>query len=59
MNTSKTYTKANISKDTLFWLFGVELGIIDCSISSLEELEKHVDEHYTVQQINDLVITVI
>ena len=59
MNTSKTYTKANISKDTLFWLFGVELGIIDCSVSSLEELEKYVDEHYTIQQINDLVITVI
>lgn len=50
------YTKANISKESLFWLFGVELGIIDCSIHSLKELEEYVDNHYTEQQIIDLTL---
>lgn len=49
------YTKANISEDSLFWVFGVELGIIDCSISSLKELEEYVDSHYTEQQILDII----
>nr|DAR28972.1 MAG TPA: hypothetical protein [Crassvirales sp.] len=54
--TSKTYTKANISEQTLFWLFGVELGIIDCSIDSLTKLEEYVDQHYTKQEIIDLTL---
>lgn len=54
-----TFTKANISEETLFWLFGVELGIIDCSIQSLTYLEQFVDQHYTKQQIIDLTLSVI
>jgi hypothetical protein len=54
-----TFTKANISEETLFWLFGVELGIIDCSIQSLTDLEQFVDQHYTKQQIIDLTLSVI
>lgn len=52
----KKYTKAQISGDELFWLFGVEMGIIDCSIHSYDDLEKFVDEHYTEQEIRDLVL---
>lgn len=52
----KTYTKAEISKESLFWLFGVELGMIDCSVSSLKELEQYVDEMYTKQEIVDLTL---
>jgi hypothetical protein len=54
-----TFTKANISEETLFWLFGVELGIIDCSIQSLTYLEQFVDQYYTKQQIIDLTLSVI
>jgi hypothetical protein len=54
-----TFTKANISEETLFWLFGVEFGIIDCSIQSLTDLEQFVDQHYTKQQIIDLTLSVI
>ena len=54
-----TFTKANISEETLFWLFGVELGIIDCSIQSLTYLEQFVGQHYTKQQIIDLTLSVI
>lgn len=56
MKTKRTYTKANISEQTLFWLFGVELGIIDCSIDSLIKLEEYVDKHYTKQEIIDLTL---
>lgn len=58
MKTKTTFTKANISKDVLFWLFGVELGIIDCSIKSLEDLEQYVDQHYTKQEIIDLTLNI-
>ena len=54
-----TFTKANISEETLFWLFGVELGIIDCSIQSLTDLKQFVDQHYTKQEIIDLTLSVI
>lgn len=54
-----TFTKANISEETLFWLFGVEFGIIDCSIQSLTDLEQFVDQYYTKQQIIDLTLSVI
>lgn len=54
-----TFTKANISEETLFWLFGVELGIIDCSIQLLTDLEQFVDQHYTKQEIIDLTLSVI
>lgn len=52
----KKWTKAGITKDTLFWLFGVEMGIIDCSIHSMDDLEAKVDKHYTKQQIIDLTL---
>lgn len=54
-----TFTKANISEETLFWLFGVEFGIIDCSIQSLTDLEQFVDQHYTKQEIIDLTLSLI
>lgn len=54
-----TFTKANTSEETLFWLFGVELGIIDCLIQSLTDLEQFVDQHYTKQEIIDLTLSVI
>lgn len=53
---NKKYTKAEIDQDTLFWLFGVELGCIDCSIHSLDALADYVDKHYTKQQIIDLTL---
>ena len=53
---NKKFTKAQISDDALFWLFGVELGAIDCSIHSLDELADYVDKHYTKQQIIDLTL---
>ena len=52
----RKYTKAHISHDDLFWLFGVEFGIIDDAISSMDDLEKYVDEHYTTQEIIDLTL---
>lgn len=54
-----TFTKANISEETLFWLFGVEFGIIDCSIQSLTDLEQFVDQHYKKQEIIDLTLSLI
>ena len=62
MNTKQTkthYTKASISGDTLFWLFGVELGIIDASIHSMEDLEAEVDRLYTKQEIQEMSYTII
>lgn len=56
MKTKTTFTKANISRNTLFWLFGIELGIIDCSIESINDLEQYVDQHYTKQEIIDLTL---
>lgn len=53
---SKLRTSAQISKESLVWLFGIELGIIDCSIHSVDELEQYVDTHYTKQQITDLTL---
>ena len=50
------WTTAGISKDTLFWLFGVEMGMVDCSIHSMEDLEDEVNKNYTKQQINDLTL---
>lgn len=49
-------TSAQISKESLVWLFGIELGIIDCAIHSIDELEQYVDTHYTKQQIIDLTL---
>lgn len=48
----KTYTKAKISFDTLFWFFGIEQGMIDCSIHTIDELEKAVDNKFTEEQIH-------
>lgn len=50
------YTKAGIDGNTLFWLFGVEMGFVDCSISNMDDLEAAVDAAYTKQQIIDLTL---
>ena len=50
----KTYTSANISEDVLFWLFGVELGYIDCSINSMEDLANAVESHHTKEEILEI-----
>ena len=49
-------TSAQISEESLLWLFGIEFGMIDCSIHSIDELEQYVDTHYTKQQIIDLTL---
>ena len=49
------YTKAGIDGNTLFWLFGVELGMADCSIASMDDLEAAVDAAYSEQEIIDLI----
>ena len=36
----------NIDNDTLFWVFGVELGMIDCSIHNMNELCEQVVNNY-------------
>lgn len=51
----KTYTSANISEDVLFWLFGVELGYIDGSINSMEDLANAVESHHTKEEILEIV----
>lgn len=50
----KTYTSANISEDVLFWLFGVELGYIDCGVNSMEDLANAVDSHHTKKEIIEM-----
>ena len=40
----KTYTKFNIDEYTLYWGFGIELGFVDCSVQSLDDLIAVVDE---------------
>lgn len=54
---SKTYTKANISRNTLVGLFGIEFGFIDCSRNTIEKLEKAVDDKYSKQEIIDLILS--
>lgn len=56
MAENKLRTSAQISEDEMFWLFGVEFGMIDCSINSMDDLEKLVDKQYTKQQIIDLTL---
>ena len=43
-----------ISDDALFWVFGVELGIIDCSIKTIDDLRQFVNEHYTQEQVDEI-----
>lgn len=50
LGTKKTYTKASIDCDTLFWVFGVEEGFIDCSCNSIEKLEEAVDKAYPTKE---------
>lgn len=50
------YTKAGIDGNTLFWLFGIEFGMVDCSINSMDDLEAAVDAAYSEQEIIDLVL---
>ena len=38
-----TYTKFNIDEYTLYWGFGIELGFVDCSVQSLDDLVAAVD----------------
>lgn len=59
MITNKTYTKANISKDMLVNLFGIEFGFIDCTTNTIDKLEQAVDNSYSKQEIIDLTICVI
>ena len=40
----KTYTKFNIDETTLYWGFGIELGFVDCSVQSLDDLVAEVDK---------------
>lgn len=40
----KTYTSARISEDTLFWLFGVVLGLIDGATQTLSALEMEAEK---------------
>lgn len=56
MANDKLRTSAQISEDIMFWLFGVEFGMIDCSVKSMDDLEKLVDKQYTKQQIIDLTL---
>lgn len=49
------YTKAGIDGNTLFWLFGVEMGFVDCSVSNMDDLEAAVDAAYSEQEIIDLI----
>lgn len=53
-NNKETYTKANLSKDAMFWIFGVEMGMIDCSIKTMDDLEKYIDDSYTKEQIQEI-----
>ena len=54
----RTYTKAHISESDLFWAFGVEGGFIDCSVKSLQDLERIVDEEFkTVDEIKEFLET--
>ena len=55
-STKRTYTKAKVSEDVLFWFFGVEIGFIDASIHSLKDLEEAVDKAYpTKEAIEDII----
>ena len=40
----QTYTRFNISENTLFWGFGVELGFADCAVNTMEKLIAEVDK---------------
>lgn len=55
-----TYTKANISKDQLITLFGIDFGFgIDTNNYTQEDillLEQHVNNNYTKQYIIDLTL---
>lgn len=55
-STKRTYTKANVSEDVLFWFFGVEIGFIDTSIHSMEDLEKAVDKAYPTKEAIEEII---
>lgn len=44
-----------MTDDVLFWVFGVELGMIDCSIHTIEELRKEVNARFTEEEINQIV----
>ena len=44
-----------IDNDTLFRVFGVELGMIDCSIHSMDELCEQVVNNYTKEEIKNIV----
>lgn len=55
MNCKKTYTSAKINEDTLFWIFGVELGYIDCKTNSLQDIADEVDRLHTKEEILDII----
>lgn len=44
-----------LDNDTLFWVFGVELGMIDCSIYSMDELREQVINNYSEEEIENIV----
>lgn len=51
VKTDKPRTKAQIPENILIWHFGIELGMIDCSVKTVNDLEKLVDNQYTKQEI--------
>lgn len=44
-----------MTDDVLFWVFGVELGMIDCSIHSMEQLRNEVNAKFTQQEIDEII----
>lgn len=44
-----------MTDDVLFWVFGVELGMIDCSIHSIEQLRNEVNTKFTQQEIDEII----
>ena len=44
-----------MTDDILFWVFGVELGMIDCSINSMEQLRNEVNTKFTQQEIDEII----
>lgn len=44
-----------MTDNVLFWVFGVELGMIDCSIHSMEQLRNEVNAKFTQQEIDEII----
>lgn len=44
-----------MTDDVLFWVFSVELGMIDSSIHSMEQLRNEVNAKFTQQEIDEII----